>query len=43
MEINCVKCKVVDKICRRPKGHGPKFCPTLTKKEIIERALKECI
>ena len=41
MEISCVKCKIVDKICRRPDGHGPKFCPTLTKKEIIERALDE--
>lgn len=41
MDINCLKCKVVDKICRRPDGHGPKFCPTLTKKEILEKALKE--
>jgi len=41
MEISCVKCKIVDKICRRPDGHGPKFCPTLTKKEIIEKALDE--
>ena len=41
MEISCVKCKIVDKICRRPDGHGPKFCPTLTRKEIIERALDE--
>jgi uncharacterized metal-binding protein len=41
MEISCVKCKIVDKICRRPDGHGPKFCPTLTKKEIVERALDE--
>ena len=41
MEISCVKCKIVDKICRKPEGRGPKFCPTLTKKDIIEKALKE--
>ncbi|MBW1780552.1 MAG: DUF1847 domain-containing protein [Deltaproteobacteria bacterium] len=39
--MSCAKCKVVKKICRTPEGHGPKFCPTLTKKKIIERSLEE--
>ena len=41
METNCVKCKIVKKICRDPEGNGPKFCPTRAKREIIERALEE--
>lgn len=41
IESSCVKCKIVRKICRIPDGHGTKFCPTLTKKEIIENALKK--
>ena len=41
MEMNCAKCKIVDKLCRLPDGRAPTFCPTLTKKEIIDKALKE--
>jgi len=41
METNCVKCKIVDKICRTPDGHGPEFCPTKTKTDIIDKAMEE--
>ena len=41
MEISCVKCKMTRKKCRIPDGRGPKNCPTLTKKEVIDIALKE--
>ncbi len=41
MEMNCVKCRVTDKLCRKPDGRGPEFCPTKRKKSIIEESLKE--
>jgi hypothetical protein len=41
MEFNCVKCGVVDKICRVPDGRGPDFYPTKTKTEIIEKAMEK--
>ncbi len=41
MDANCVKCKIVDKICRKPDGHGPAFCPTQTMSETIQKALTE--
>ncbi|MFH1481110.1 MAG: DUF1847 domain-containing protein [Pseudomonadota bacterium] len=41
MDSNCVKCKIVKKICRVPEGTGPKFCPTLGKKDIVEKSLEE--
>jgi uncharacterized metal-binding protein len=41
MEMNCAKCKVVDKTCRTPEGHGPEFCPSQTKRDIIEKSLAE--
>jgi uncharacterized metal-binding protein len=41
MEMNCAKCKVVDKTCRKPDGHGPEFCPTQTKRDILEKSLAE--
>jgi len=41
MELNCVKCRVVDKICRVPDGRGPDFCPTKTRTEVIEKAMEE--
>jgi len=41
MEMNCAKCKIGDKICRKPDGHGPEFCPTQTKRDIIEKSLPE--
>ena len=41
MEISCVKCKITRKKCRIPDGRGPKNCPTLIKREVIDIALKE--
>ena len=41
MDAACAKCKIVKKICRDPHGKGPKNCPTLAKKEVVEKALKE--
>ena len=37
----CAKCGIKDKICRKPEGQGPVFCPTLHRKESIELANKE--
>lgn len=34
----CTKCKIKEKICRTPQGEGPAFCPTLHKKETLQRA-----
>jgi hypothetical protein len=39
IEMNCAKCKIVEKICRKPEGHGPEFCPSQTKRDIIEKSL----
>jgi len=39
--MNCAKCKVSDKICRKPDGHGPEFCPSQTRRQIIDQALAE--
>jgi uncharacterized metal-binding protein len=41
METNCVKCKIMEKLCRRPDGRGPEFCPTHTKTAIIAASLEE--
>jgi uncharacterized metal-binding protein len=41
MEMNCAKCKIAEKICRKPEGHGPEFCPSQTKRDIIEKSLAE--
>jgi uncharacterized metal-binding protein len=41
MEMNCAKCKIKEKICRKPDGHGPEFCPSQTKLDIIEESLGE--
>ena len=41
MDAACAKCKIVKKICRDPQGKGPKNCPTLASKEVVEKALKE--
>jgi uncharacterized metal-binding protein len=41
MEMNCAKCKVLHKICRKPEGHGPDFCPSQTKRDILEKSLAE--
>jgi len=40
-EGNCAKCAVVRKACRVEGGKGPKWCPTIYKKNIIEKALIE--
>jgi uncharacterized metal-binding protein len=39
----CGKCgiKIKDRICRSPEGQGPNFCPTLHRKEAIEKANEE--
>jgi len=37
----CSKCRVKDKICRTETGRGPDFCPTLNRKEAVNRAVKE--
>jgi uncharacterized metal-binding protein len=38
----CANCGFPDKerICRTEKGRGPRFCPTLEKKEIVARAME---
>ncbi|MBW1737101.1 MAG: DUF1847 domain-containing protein [Deltaproteobacteria bacterium] len=40
---NCAKCsvKLSERACRKENGKGPAFCPTLYKKEIIEKSLQE--
>jgi uncharacterized metal-binding protein len=39
----CAKCRVPyqDKICQSAKGQGPAFCPTLQRKELVEKANAE--
>lgn len=37
----CAKCGIKDKICQSPDGQGPPFCPTLRRKECVEKANKE--
>jgi uncharacterized metal-binding protein len=37
----CAKCGIKDKICRSPEGQGPAFCPTLHRKETVEKANDE--
>ncbi len=34
----CAKCGIKEKICRSPQEQGPAFCPTLHRKEIVEKA-----
>jgi len=34
----CAKCGVKVKICWSPKGEGPAFCPTLHRKDAVEKA-----
>jgi len=41
MDINCAKCGVVKKACRLPDGKGPKNCPTMNKRDLVQRAQKE--
>jgi uncharacterized metal-binding protein len=37
----CAKCTVKMKICYTESGKGPAFCPTLTRKAVFERSMKE--
>jgi len=37
----CAKCGVKNRICRSPEGEGPPFCPTLYRKELVEKAYQE--
>jgi hypothetical protein len=37
----CAKCGIKNKICRSPEGQGPTSCPTLYRKEVIEKATEE--
>jgi uncharacterized metal-binding protein len=39
--IQCAKCAVKNRACRTPQGEGPDFCPTLHRKPLIEKSLKE--
>ena len=34
----CAKCGIREKICTSPRGEGPAFCPTIHRKEAIEKA-----
>ena len=37
----CAKCGIKNKICQSPEGQGSVFCPTLHRKESIEKANEE--
>ncbi len=37
----CAKCKIKEKICRSPEGQGPANCPTINRKEVVEKAKEE--
>jgi uncharacterized metal-binding protein len=39
--LECAKCGIKNRICRSPDGEGPPFCPTLYRKEIVEKAQQE--
>ncbi len=41
MTINCAKCKIVQKVCRRPDGKGPNNCPTKVYADIVKQAMDE--
>jgi len=43
MKPECAKCRIPypEKICQSPKGKGPAFCPTLKRKELVEKANAE--
>jgi uncharacterized metal-binding protein len=41
--LECAKCRIKDKICLSPDGQGPVFCPTLHRKEWVEKANKEYV
>jgi uncharacterized metal-binding protein len=37
----CAKCGIKNKICRSAEGEGPAFCPTLHRKEVVDKANQE--
>ncbi len=37
---NCAKCPVADKVCRRPDGKGPAWCPTKTLEDVWGPAIE---
>jgi len=37
----CAKCGIKDKICRSPEGQEPSFCPTIHRKEAVDKANEE--
>ncbi len=39
--MNCAKCHIPDKLCRKPDGRHPDFCPTETHRDLIEAAVGE--
>lgn len=39
-ESNCAQCSVIQKACRFEDGKGPSACPTVYKKDVIEKVLK---
>ena len=36
---NCAQCSVIQKACRFEEGKGPAGCPTVYKKEVIDKVL----
>jgi hypothetical protein len=43
LDPTCASCSIEPDIraCKKPKGAGPKGCPTLTRKELLEKANAE--
>jgi uncharacterized metal-binding protein len=39
-EINCAKCGSTNKACRVKDGKGPRWCPTQSRKEILDEVMK---
>lgn len=37
---NCAKCPAVEKICRKPDGTGPEWCPTRTRRGVVTDAIE---
>lgn len=37
----CARCETKERICAKPDGKGPAFCPTLHQKELLDRAVRE--
>ncbi|MDY6932878.1 MAG: DUF1847 domain-containing protein [Spirochaetota bacterium] len=39
--MDCAKCRINNKICRKPDGNGPQDCPTKAGRESIDKSLTE--